>query len=71
MFAFEKSLPYEMEIYCDTAVDFSLYAQNHKLPEAEIPYQELEERLSELSKRGQRARLRCRRPWMLSIYRKR
>jgi hypothetical protein len=69
-FAFEKSLPYELEIYCDTNADFRLYAQDHKLPEAEIPYWELEEQLSELAKAGQNSHLRCRRPWMLSIYSK-
>jgi hypothetical protein len=69
-FALEKSLPYDFEIYCDTAADLSLYAQTRKLPEAEIPYEELEERRRELSADGLTACLRCRRPWMLSTYRK-
>src|SRR4051812_8255898 len=43
-FAFEKSVPFDLEIYCDTAVDLSLYAQGRKLRETEIPYAELEER---------------------------
>jgi hypothetical protein len=69
-FAFEKSLPYDLEIYCDTAADVSLYAQTRKLPEAEIPYEELEERRRELGADGQTAGLRCRRRWMLSTYRR-
>jgi hypothetical protein len=36
----------------------------------EIPYEELEKRRCELGAEGQAARLRCRRPWMLSTYRK-
>ena len=69
-FVFEKSLPYDFEIYCDTAADLSLYAQTRKLPEAEIPYEELEERLRELGRDGETPRLRCRRPWLMSTYRK-
>jgi hypothetical protein len=69
-FAFEKSLPYDFEIYCDAAADLRLYAQTRKLPEAEIPYEELEERRRELGADGQTARLRCRRPWLMSTYRK-
>jgi hypothetical protein len=69
-FAFEKSFPYDLEIYCDSAADFSLYAQSRKLPEATIPYEEMEERRRELNADGHLARLRCRRPWKLSAYRK-
>ena len=69
-FAFEKSHPFDLAIYCDTAADLRLYAQTRKLREAEIPYEELEERWRELSADGQTARLRCRRPWMLATYRK-
>ena len=69
-FAFDKSLRYDFDMYCDTAADLSLYAQARKLPEAEIPYQELEERRRELGADGQTARLRCRRPWLMSTYRK-
>ena len=69
-FRFEKSLPYVLEIYCDSAVEFSTYAQNQKLSDAEIPYEELQKRLSKLATSGQKARMRCRRPWMLSAYRK-
>jgi hypothetical protein len=36
-FAFEKSLRFDFDVYCDTAADLSLYAQARKLPEAEIP----------------------------------
>ena len=42
-FTFEKSLNYRFDVYCDTAADLSLYAQTRKLPEVEIPYEELEE----------------------------
>jgi hypothetical protein len=69
-FAFKKSLPYDLEIYCDTSADLSIYAQTRKLPEAEIPYEELEERLRELGRDGETPRLRCRRPWLMSTYRK-
>ena len=69
-FTFEKSLSYDLEIYCDTAADLSLYAQTRKLPEATIPYEELEERRRKLGAETQTARLRCRRPWLLSAYRK-
>ena len=69
-FVFEKSLSYDFEIYCDTVTDLSLYAQTRKLPEADIPYEELEERRREPGTNGQTARLRCRRPWLMSTYRK-
>jgi hypothetical protein len=36
-FAFEKSLPYDFEVYCDTAADLSLYAQTRKLPIPRFP----------------------------------
>jgi hypothetical protein len=70
-FAFEKSLPYHLDIYCDAAADLSSYAQTRKLPEAEIPYEELEELRLSLIADGETARLRCRRPWKASVYRKR
>ncbi len=41
-FTFQKSLNYKFDVYCDTAADLSLYAQSRKLPEAKIPYEELE-----------------------------
>ena len=69
-FTREKSRPYDVEIYCDTAADLSLYTQMRKLPEAEIPYEEMEERRREMHAHGQTAGLRCRRRWMLSTYRK-
>ena len=69
-FAFEKSLHYDFDVYCDTAADLSLYAQARKLPEDKIPYEELESRRRELGADGQTARLRCRRPWLMSTYRK-
>lgn len=67
---FETSLPFNFEIYCDSAAELSVYAEARKLRGTEIPYEELEERRRELGAKGQAARLRCRRPWMLSTYRK-
>ena len=67
---FDTSLPFPFEIYCDSAAELRLYAEARKLRGAEIPYEELEERLRELSAEAPAARLRCRRPWMLSTYRK-
>ena len=66
----ESSLPFDFEIYCDNAAELRVYAEARKLRGAEIPYEELEERRRELGVEGQVARLRCRRPWMLSTYRK-
>ena len=70
-FALEKKVSYHLDIYCDTAADLSAYAQNRKLPESEIPYEELEGQRMKLCADGETVRLRCRRPWMLSVYRKR
>jgi hypothetical protein len=67
---FETSLKFNFEIHCDTAAELSVYAEERKLRGAGISYQELEERRRELCVEGQAARLRCRRPWMLSTYRK-
>ena len=67
---FEKSLPFNFDIYCDSAAELSVYAEAKKLCGAEIPYEDLEERRRELGAEGHAARLRCRRPWMLSTYRK-
>jgi hypothetical protein len=67
---FEESLAFNFEIYCDRAAELSVYAEARKLRGAEIPYEELEERRHELGAEGQAARLRCRRLWMLSTYRK-
>jgi hypothetical protein len=69
-FVFEKRHPFDLEIYCDTAEDLKLYAQMHRrMRETEIPYDALEVRRRELSD-GRTARLRCRRSWILSSYRK-
>ena len=67
---FETSLPFNFEIDCDSEAELKVYADARKLRGAEIPYEELEERLRELGVEGQAARLRCRRPWMVSTYRK-
>ena len=70
-FVFETSVAFDFDIYCDSAAELKVYADARKLCGAEIPYHELEERQRELGPEGQAARLRCRRPWMLSTYRKR
>ena len=67
---FETSLAFDFEVYCDTAAELRVYAEERKLCGAEIPYQELEETRREAGVEGQAARLRCLRPWMLSTYRK-
>jgi hypothetical protein len=67
-FVFERSIPFDFEIFCDTAAELSDYTKARKLIGEELPYDELEERRRELSADGQAARLRCRRPWMLSAY---
>ena len=64
-FVFESSLAFSFDIYCDTAEELKSYADGRKLVGAEIPYAQVEER-----RRKSGARLRCRRPWMLSTYRK-
>jgi hypothetical protein len=69
-FVFEMSLAFSFDIYCDSVAELNAYAKDRKLRGAEIPYAELEERQRELGAKGQAARLRCRRPWMLSRYRK-
>ena len=67
---FETSVTFDFDIYCDSAAELKVYAEARKLCGAEIPYQQLEERRRELGPERQAARLRCRRPWMLSTYRK-
>jgi hypothetical protein len=67
---YDTSLAFSFDIYCDSATELSVYAEARKLHGAEIPFKELEERQRELSAVGEAARLRCRRPWMLSTYRK-
>jgi hypothetical protein len=67
---FETSQPFTFEIYCDSAPDLRVYVETRKLRGAEIPYEELELLRRELGADGQTPRLRCRRPWMLSTYRK-
>ncbi len=67
---FETSLRFNFEIFCDSAAELRVYAEARKLRGADIPYQELEGRRRQLGTEGQAARLRCRRPWILSTYRK-
>src|SRR5215472_9422620 len=45
---FETSLPFNFEIYCDSAAELRVYVEARKLRGAESPYEELEERLREL-----------------------
>jgi hypothetical protein len=66
---FETSVPFNFEIYCDSSAELRVYAAERKLSGTEIPYAELEERRRAFDAGGQAARLRCRRPWMLSTYR--
>jgi len=68
-FAPGTSVRFDFEIYCDRAEELRVYAETRKLRGAEIPGGELEERRREFGG-GQAARLRCRRAWMLSTYRK-
>jgi hypothetical protein len=70
-FVFEKRIRFDFEIYCDTAAELSNYAQDRTLDGEEIPYEELENRQAELRALREAPRLRCRRRWMLSTYRKR
>jgi len=69
-FALEKSISFDFEILCDTAAELSVYVQDRKLCGEEIPYRELDQRRRELGSHGQAPRLRCRRAWMLSTYRR-
>lgn len=69
-FVYESSLPFDFQIDCDSAAELRVYAEARKLRGAEIPYEELDERQREFEAEGQATRLRCRRPWMLSRYRK-
>ena len=68
---FETSARFLFDIYCDSAAELQRYAEGRKLRGAEIPYEELEDRQRELTAQGKAPRLRCRRPWMLSAFRKR
>jgi hypothetical protein len=47
-FVFEKSIPFDFEIFCDTAAELSDHTKARKLHGEEIPYDELEERRAEL-----------------------
>ena len=67
----ESSVSFDFDIYCDSAAELRVYAEARKLRGAEIPYEELEGRRRELAAGVRAARLRCRRPWKLSTYRKR
>ena len=70
-FAFESRCPFDVEIYCDTVAELSDYAQQRKLHELEMACEDLEAQRRAVCAGGQASRLRCRRRWMLSRYRKR
>jgi hypothetical protein len=68
---FETSVPFDFDIYCDTPSELRTYVAERKLRGTEIPYAELEQQQRAFGPQAQAARLRCRRRWMLSTYRKR
>ena len=69
-FVFESRCPFDVEIYCDSVAELSDYAQQRKLQELEMACEELEAQRRAVCGEGQASRLRCRRRWMLSRYRK-
>jgi hypothetical protein len=69
-FAFEKSQAFDFQIDCDTVAELKDYAESRKLCGAAIPYDELEECRRALATPGQPVRLRCRRPWKVTAYRR-
>jgi hypothetical protein len=69
-FVFESRCPFDVEIYCDTVAELSDYAQQRKLQELEMACADLEAQRRAVCGEGQTSRLRCRRRWMLSRYRK-
>jgi hypothetical protein len=71
-FAFERSRRFDFEIYYDSAADLKAFVETSKrMRGSRIPYQELEERRIELgAATRQPSRLRCHRPWTMSVYRK-
>ena len=70
--AFERRRQFDSEVYYDSVVDLKAFVETSKrMRGASIPYEELEERRIELGvATGQASRLRCHRPWMMSVYRK-
>jgi len=69
-FVFESRCPFDVEIYCDTVAELSDYAQQRKLQELEMACEDVEAQRSAVCADGKASRLRCRRRWMLSRYRK-
>jgi hypothetical protein len=70
--SFSSGVALDFEVYYDSAEDLKTFVETSKrMRESRIPYQELEERRSELgAATGQPSRLRCHRPWIMSVYRK-
>ena len=68
----ERQLTFAVDIDCDTASDLREFAETgRRMREANIPYEALERQRIELgAATGDVARLRCRRPTVLSVYRK-
>ena len=60
---FQTSLPFQFDIYCDTAEELKTYTETRKFSGDPLPY-------DELASVEPPSRIRCRRPWMLSTYRK-
>ena len=71
-FAFERSRLFDFEVHYDSITDLKAFVgMSKRMRGADIPYQELEERRIELAAAtGRPSRLRCHRPWMVSVYRK-
>ncbi|HXS94073.1 MAG TPA: hypothetical protein VN736_05665 [Candidatus Limnocylindrales bacterium] len=68
-FVLQTSHPFAFEIHCDTVDELRTYVEARKLRGDGIPYDALQKHQRERSN-GEAARLRCRRPWMLSTYSK-
>jgi hypothetical protein len=69
-FAFHRSRQFDFEVYYDSAADLKAFVETSKrMRGASIPYRELEVRRRELgATTGQPSRLRCHRPWIMSVY---
>ena len=68
--AFDMSLPFHSRSIAIAPPSYASMPRRENCAGAEIPYEEIEERLRELGAETPAARLRCRRPWMLSTHRK-
>jgi hypothetical protein len=64
----DASSSFDLEVNCDSAADLRAYVDSRKIVGDEIPYEELEQQRHALAAAGTFARIRCRRPWMLTRY---